>query len=71
MACKAFTTPLQSLTTLQGTHNGQKFSSQDRLPAARQQEPGSFTSVSDVANPTSSEGPLRLEPKWLRQPQTN
>eukprot|EP00971_Amphidinium_carterae_P104870 2076861-Amphidinium_carterae.1 len=38
---------------LQGPHHGEEFSSNNRLPAARQREPGSFTSVSDVANPTS------------------
>eukprot|EP00971_Amphidinium_carterae_P019657 387482-Amphidinium_carterae.1 len=35
--------------------HGQEFSSKARLPAAWQGEPGSFTRVSDVANPTSRE----------------
>eukprot|EP00971_Amphidinium_carterae_P335098 6470767-Amphidinium_carterae.1 len=43
------------LAFLQSPHNRQEFSSKDRLPAARKGQPRPFTSVSDIANPTSME----------------
>eukprot|EP00971_Amphidinium_carterae_P098135 1941370-Amphidinium_carterae.1 len=60
IARRVLTTPLQSLTTQGGlqsskarsAHHGHKFSTKDRLPAARQRQPDTFSSIGHVANST-------------------
>eukprot|EP00971_Amphidinium_carterae_P141073 2795654-Amphidinium_carterae.1 len=51
------TNDLQGQAFLQSPQNGQEFSSIDRLPTAKERQPRSFTSVSDIANPASPAEP--------------
>eukprot|EP00971_Amphidinium_carterae_P128024 2535924-Amphidinium_carterae.1 len=65
MACKVFTTPLQSLTTIRGwrsskahtTAKSSALKTDRRQPGRASQDlsPVSLTSVSDIANLTSAE----------------